>query len=91
MTKQQCYCMKWAVAFIADHCLLLKPFPKQQFLDSSNPKEFSDDNFKFVENGRKLSKRVENIGKRRHSAFPTVFSRDLYCRHVKTRTCLVKG
>ena len=31
---------------------------------TSNPKEFADDNFKFVENGRKLSKRVENtVGK----------------------------
>ena len=29
-------------------------------LDSSNLKEFADDNFKFDENGRKLSKRVEN-------------------------------
>ena len=33
-------------------------------LDSSIPKEFADDNFKFDENGRKLSKRVENtVGK----------------------------
>ena len=30
--------------------------------DSSNLKEFADDNFKFYENGRKLSKRVENTG-----------------------------
>ena len=33
-------------------------------LDSSKPKEFEDDNFKFDENGRKLPKRVENtVGK----------------------------
>ena len=33
-----------------------------QILDSS--KEFADDNFKFDENGRKFSKRVENtVGK----------------------------
>ena len=33
-------------------------------LDSSNPEEFADDNFKVVENGRKLSKRIENtVGK----------------------------
>ena len=33
-------------------------------LDSSKLKEFADDNFKFDENGRKLSKRVENtLGK----------------------------
>ena len=29
-------------------------------LDSSKLKEYADDNFKFDENGRKLSKRVEN-------------------------------
>ena len=37
-----------------------QPFPKRQILDSSKLKEFADDNFKFVENGRKLSKQVEN-------------------------------
>ena len=35
---------------------MLKPFPNDKFLDSS---KFAD-NFKFDENGRKLSKRVEN-------------------------------
>ena len=40
------------------------PFPKRHILDSSKLKEFADSNFKFVENGRKLSKRVENtVGK----------------------------
>ena len=29
-------------------------------LDSSKLKQFADDNFKFVENGREFSKRVEN-------------------------------
>ena len=38
--------------------------PERQVLDSSKPKEFADDNFKFVENGRKLPKQVENtVGK----------------------------
>ena len=33
-------------------------------LDSSKLKEFAEDNFKFDENGRKLSKQVENtVGK----------------------------
>ena len=36
------------------------PFPKRQILDSSKLKEFADDNSKFDENGRKLSKQVEN-------------------------------
>ena len=25
------------------------------------------------------------------SSFPTVFSKDMYCRHVKTRACFGKG
>ena len=33
---------------------------KTTILDSSKLKEFADDNFKFDENGRKLSKQVEN-------------------------------
>ena len=41
-----------------------KLFPKRQILDPSKLKEFADDNFKFVENDRKYSKRVENtVGK----------------------------
>ena len=39
-------------------------FPKRQILDSYKLKEFADDNFRFYENGRKFSKRVENnVGK----------------------------
>ena len=39
-------------------------------LDSSKLKEFADDNFKFEENGRKLSKQVENtVGKREIAHF----------------------
>ena len=41
------------------------PITRRQILDSSKLKESADDNFKFDENGRKFSKRVENtIGKR---------------------------
>ena len=41
-----------------------QPFPKRQILDSSELKQFADDNFKFYENSRQLSKRVENtVGK----------------------------
>ena len=37
---------------------------RRQSLDSSKLKEFADDNFKLDENGRKLSKWVENtVGK----------------------------
>ena len=70
-------------------------FPKRQILDATKLKEFADDNFKFDENGTKFSKRLENtVGKEKNcslraiSPFPTVFSKALYCRHVKTRACL---
>ena len=40
------------------------PITRRQTLDSAKPKEFADDYLKFDENGRKLSKRVENtVGK----------------------------
>ena len=59
---------------------------------------FADDNSEFDENGRKFLRRVENtVGKgeiaqkRAVSPFPTVFSKDLSYRHVKTRACLGKG
>ena len=39
-------------------------FPKQHNSDSSKLKELVDDNFKFDENGKTFSKRVENtVGK----------------------------
>ena len=56
-------------------------------------KAFADANFKFDAN---ISKDRKHCGKRRNyslraiSSFPTVFSKDLYCRHVKTRACLGK-
>ena len=37
------------------------PFPERQILGSCKLKEFADYNFKFDENGGKLSERVENI------------------------------
>ena len=54
--------------------------------------------FQFDENGRKFSKRVKNTVEKgeitRYEQFfpvPTVFSKDLYSRHVKTRAYLGKG
>ena len=42
----------------------VQPITRQQILDSSKLKEFADDNLKFDENGRKISKGVENtVGK----------------------------
>ena len=49
------------------------PITRRQILDTSKLKEFADDNFKFDENGGKLSKQVENtVGKgeiARHEQF----------------------
>ena len=66
-------------------------------LDSSKLKGFADDNFKFDEIGKK-SKWVENtVGKGEIACyeqflfFPTEFSEDLFCTHVKTRACLGKA
>ena len=43
---------------------VLYPITRRQILDSSKLKEFADDIFKLDENGRKLSKRLENtVGK----------------------------
>ena len=66
-------------------------------LDFSKLKEIADDNFKFDKNGTKFSKWVENnVGREKllitsNFPFPTVFSKDLCCSHVKTRACLGKG
>ena len=44
--------------------MLVTSITKQQILDSSKLKEFADNNFKFDENRRQLSKQVENtVGK----------------------------
>ena len=78
--------------------MIFNPFPKRQISNFSALREFADDNFKLDENGGKFSKRVENtVGKgeiacnKQFLLFPTVFSKDLYCRHVKTRAYLEKG
>ena len=86
--------------FVDDGLNMAQIFPKQQNLDSSNLKEFADDSFKFDENGGKVSKRGENTLEKGEIAryeqfllFPQCFqktSKDFYCRHVKTRTCLGK-
>ena len=44
--------------------LSLNPLPDNKMLDWSKLKQFADNNFKFDENSRKFSKRVENtVGK----------------------------
>ena len=63
-----------------------EPFTRRQILDSSELKDFPDDNFKFDVNNRKFSKCVENIvGKgeivryEQFLLFP-LFSKSLFCR-----------
>ena len=52
------------IASIINVQILLSTHSQTTNLDSSKPKEFADDNFKFHDNGRKFSKRVENtVGK----------------------------
>ena len=46
---------------------MFNPLPDDKF-HSSKLKEFADDNFKFDDNGSKLSKRVENTGEKAVSA-----------------------
>ena len=75
-------------------CVTELTITRRQILDSSKLKEFADDNFKFDENGSKLSKRVENVvGKEEIaiSPFPTVFSKGLFPRGVKRCHCVGMG
>ena len=59
-------------------------------LDSTKLEDFADDNFKFNENGRKLSKPVENtVGKGEIACY--VFSKGLFPRGVKRRHCMGMG
>ena len=54
--------------------------------------DFADKNFEFYKNDRNFSKLVENtVGKGEISPFPTLFSKNSYGRHVKTRACSGKG
>ena len=67
-------------------------------LDSSKLKEFADDNFKFDENGRKLSKRLENTEGKGEIAryeqfllFPQCFQKGLFPSGGKKRHCVGMG
>ena len=63
---------------------LFKPSPKRQILDASKLKQFADDNFKFIENGKKLSNQVENtVGK----GEITCYEQFLLFPHCFQKTC----
>ena len=73
-------------------CFVLEPITRRQILDYSKLKGFADNNFKFDENGRKLSKRIENtVGKGEIAPLPTVFSKGLFPRGVKRCHCVGMG
>ena len=54
-------------------------------------RQFSDLMQTVIQRTRKLCGKRRNCSLRAISPFPTVFSKDLYCRHVKSRACLEKG
>ena len=64
-------------------------------LNCSKLKAYADYNFKFNLKWQKFFKSIENdVGKiincllQAISPFPTVFSKDLSCRNIKSRACL---
>ena len=72
---------------------LYQPFPKRQILDSCKLKESADDNLnwhKVLQKGRKHWGKGE-IAWYQQSLLSPVFSKNLYCRHIKTRACLGKS
>ena len=85
------------ICFVVCQCFQFGPIEKfvmwkQQILFSFKQIEFAVDNFEFDVIGLKFSEWVENnVGNGEISPFPTVFSKGLHCRHVKTRACLGKG
>ena len=65
---------------------------RRQILDSSELKDFADDNFKFDKNGsRKYCEKRRNCSLRAISPFPTVFSKGLFPRGVKRCHCMGMG
>ena len=75
----------------------VQPITRWQILDSSKLKEFADNNFKFDENGRKLSKWIENtvgngeIARYKQFLLFPLFSKGLFPRGVKRCHCVGMG
>ena len=63
------------------------PLPDDKILDSSKLKEFADDDFKFDENCRKLSKWVENTVGKGEIARYAIFKRLVSQGHQKVSLC----
>ena len=86
---QLCFLQSYLKLFMS----LLYPFPNGKILNSSKLKEFGDDNFKFVENDRKLFKQVEkHSGKKRKCSLRAFlsFSHSVFKRLV-LQTCKNQG
>ena len=63
----------WYMVKPPDSVLKSSSIPKRQILDTPKMKEFEKGNFKFDENGRKFSKRVENTMGKGESARQKLF------------------
>ena len=64
-----------------------QPITRQQILDSSKLIEFADNNFRFDENERKLSKRIENTVGKGEIARYSVFKRFVTQGRQKVSLC----
>ena len=63
-TKYRCSNREDTLLFLGQDRHRLNPLPEDKILDRSKLKQSADDSFKFDENSRKFSKRVENtVGK----------------------------
>ena len=78
-------------------CCKFNPTPNNNFFTLPNQSLQTISNLMKI-NCRKFDKCVDNtVGKvekcwlQAISPFPTVFSKDLFCSHVKSRACLGKG
>ena len=66
------------------HLSHINPFPNDKFWTLPKLKDFADNNFRFDENGRKLSKRVENTVEKEKLLVTSnfSFSHSVFKRHV---------
>ena len=64
--------------------------PNYKFLDWSKLKAFADDKINVTQKLKFALGQEENIGGKTFSPFPTMFSKALFFRVVKSRDCVVK-
>ena len=88
----------WKKGYLHNYGFMLLTLSQTTNFRHFHTERFCRRQFEFWLKWRKvLKKGRKHCGKRRNcslqaiSPFPTVFSKDLYCRHVKTRACLGKG